>query len=92
MELPNEAAASPYENFFWNWDTANNNEPFYTAFRAQDPQELCVSAGFAASTCFAFTIPDFATAGEQRFGQFVRGEWESPPHGSGGWFVFGARR
>jgi ubiquinone/menaquinone biosynthesis C-methylase UbiE len=92
MELPNEAAVSAYENFFWNWDTANNNEPYYTAFRAQDPVALCSEAGFEKDSCFAQLIPDWPSCGEAKFNQFVRGEVAAPAHGSGGWFVFGARK
>ncbi len=92
MELPNESALSDYENFFWNWDTANNNEPYYTNFRAQDPIALCTEAGFAAERTFAQLIPDYATAGPENFARFLRGELAAPPHGSGGWFVFGAQR
>jgi SAM-dependent methyltransferase len=92
MELPNEGALSPYENFFWNWDTANNNEPNYTVFRAQDPIELCSSAGFPAQSAFALHIPDFASFGPEKFERFMRGEIASPGHGRGAWFVFGARK
>lgn len=90
MELPNEAAVDAYENFFWNWDTANNNEPAYTIFRAQDPIALCSEAGFAADAAFAHPIPDYASAGREDFERFVRGEIPAPPHGRGGWFLFGA--
>lgn len=92
MELPNEAAVSAYENFFWNWDTGNNAEPFYTTFRAQDPLALSTAAGFAAEQSFAHLIPDWVTFGEERYRRFVKGELPSPAHGSGGWFVFGARK
>jgi SAM-dependent methyltransferase len=91
MELPHEDALSAYENFFWNWDTMNNNEPNYTAFRAQDPHALCAEAGFAPGSTFAHMIPDFATFGEEKFDAFVRGDAPAPAHGMGGWFVFGAR-
>lgn len=90
MELPDEASVSAYENFFWNWDTANNNEPFYTHFRQQDPFALCTEAGFARANCFKGLIPDVATFGAERYARFLRGELPAPPHGSGGWFVFGA--
>ncbi len=92
MELPNEAAVSAVDNFFWNWDTHNNNEPNYTVFRTQQPQELCTAAGFAAGECFAHLIPDYASFGPEKFAQFMRGEVAAPAHGSGGWFIFGARR
>jgi ubiquinone/menaquinone biosynthesis C-methylase UbiE len=92
MELPDESAVSAYENFFWNWDTHNNNEPNYTAFRAQDPRALCAEAGFEAAQCFAQLIPDYASFGAEKLARFVRGELPAPPHGSGGWFVFGGVR
>lgn len=92
MELPDEASVSAYENFFWNWDTVNNNEPFYTHYREQDPIALCVDAGFERDKCFKMTIPDVATFGEERYAKFVRGELPAPAHGSGGWFVMGATK
>jgi ubiquinone/menaquinone biosynthesis C-methylase UbiE len=92
MELPDEVSVSAYENFFWNWDTANNNEPFYTQFREQDPYVLCTDAGFRRERCFKGLIPDVATFGAERYQRFLHGEIPAPPHGSGGWFVFGASR
>jgi ubiquinone/menaquinone biosynthesis C-methylase UbiE len=92
MELPDEASVSAYENFFWNWDTFNNNEPHYTRFREQDPIALCAEAGFARDRCFKQLIPDVGTFGAERYQKFLRGEIPAPPHGSGGWFVFGASR
>jgi SAM-dependent methyltransferase len=92
MELPDEASVGAYENFFWNWDTHNNNEPYYTSFRSEKPVELCAAAGFEADRCFAHLIPDFASTGPDKLRQFVRGEHAAPPHGSGGWFVFGGVR
>jgi SAM-dependent methyltransferase len=92
MELPPEKAVSAWDNFFWNWDTEYNNEPAYTMFRAQDPAEVCERAGFSRDACFELTIPNFATFGEDRFRKFLAGEIPAPAHGSGGWFVFGARK
>ncbi len=92
MELPSEASVGPFENFFWNWDTAYNAEPYYTAYRAQDPVALCTEAGFPAEASFAHAIPDWSTFGEERFARYLRGELPAPPHGSGGWYVFGSRK
>jgi len=92
MELTPEHLVSDYENFFWNWDTANNNEPAYTVFRAQDPIALCREAGFDEADCFVRLIPNLSSFGEDRFREFVEGRAEAPPHGQGGWFVFGARK
>ena len=92
MELPDKASVGAYENFFWNWDTHNNNEPYYTSFRAEKPRQLCAEAGFDPVSCFAHLIPDFASQGAEKLREFVRGGWTPPPHGSGGWFVFGGVR
>lgn len=92
MELPDEFSVSAYENFFWNWDTLNNNEPWYTSYRAQDPLNLCVEAGFEREASFKLLIPDILTFGAEKHEKFMRGEIDSPAHGSGGWFVFGARK
>lgn len=92
MELPNETAVTDYENFFWNWDTQNNNEPNYTRFRAQDFTTLCTEAGFPVEETFAKLVPDFASSGQEMADACIAGERETPQHGSGGWFVFGARK
>jgi ubiquinone/menaquinone biosynthesis C-methylase UbiE len=92
LELPDQSSVDAYENFFWNWDTVNNFEPFYTHYRAQDPVALCAAAGFDARRSFKQLIPDIGTFGEERYARFLRGEIPAPPHGSGGWFVFGASK
>ena len=92
MELPPEAMVSDYENFFWNWDTANNNEPAYTIYRAQDPVALCTEAGFDPATCFSKVIPNFASFGPEKFQDFMDGKVPAPTHGNGGWYVFGGRK
>lgn len=92
MELPNETAVGDYENFFWNWDTQNNNEPNYTQFRSQDLAKLCKEAGFAPDRCFAHLIPDLASNGSVNADQCISGDRETPAHGLGGWFVFGSQK
>ena len=92
MELPPESMVSDYENFFWNWDTANNNEPSYTVYRAQDPIALCAEAGFDPQTCFSKIIPNLASFGQEQFLEFMAGKVHAPTHGSGGWYVFGSRK
>jgi len=92
MELPNEAAVGAYENFFFNWDTANNNEPFYTGYREQDPRALCAEAGFDPGCIFTAMVPERVSFGEERYARYLRGEIPAPPHGTGAWFVFGASR
>jgi SAM-dependent methyltransferase len=91
MELPPQKDADPFMNFFWDWDTLNNNEPSYTQFRSQNPTGLCVEAGFKRENCFELTLPNRATFGDEKFARFVKGEIAAPEHGSGGWYNFGAR-
>ena len=92
MELPPHKLCDPWRNFAWDWDTKNNNEPSYTAFRSQDLLALCESAGFAPDASFEVHIPDIASFGEERFNRFLNGEIQAPQHGKGSWFVFGARK
>ena len=89
QELPASHLVDAYEDWFWNWDTLNNNEPSYTAWRAADHVELCVDAGFAADRSFATIIPDVA-AYPKRTRAFEWDEPGRPMHGRGGWYVFGA--
>jgi hypothetical protein len=53
---------------------------------------LCAEAGFLPADAFKLTIPDAASFGEERYARFLKGELAAPPHGSGGWFIFGAER
>ena len=92
MELPPEKAVDAWQNFFWNWDTEYNNEPSYTMFRATDPTETCVRAGFAEQDCFEVTVPNFGSFAKDQFEKMARGVEPTPGHGNGGWFVFGARK
>ncbi len=92
MELPPEKAVDAWQNFFWNWDTEFNNEPSYTMFRATDPTETCVRAGFAAEDCWEQSVPNFSSFSAEQFAKMARGEVPTPDHGSGGWFTFGARK
>lgn len=89
QELPATCFVDPWEDFFWNWDTENNNEPNYTAFREQNPIFLCAEAGFEKSRCFAHILPD-PNAYPDRNGAFNWDEPGRPRHGKGGWYVFGS--
>ena len=41
---------------------------------------------------FELTIPDITSFDMAKYPAFLRGELAAPPHGRGGWFVFGARK
>jgi ubiquinone/menaquinone biosynthesis C-methylase UbiE len=89
QELPATGLVDAWEDYFWNWDTDNNNEPFYTAFRAQDPIALMTEAGFEPGLSFAHILPD-VHAYPDRFDAFGWDEPGRPRHGKGGWYVFGS--
>lgn len=89
QELPSTKLVGAYEDFFWNWDTLNNNEPSYTAWRAEDHAALCVAAGFAPKQTFAQILPDLG-AFPDRGSAFSWDEPGRPMHGRGGWYVFGS--
>ena len=92
MELPPHKSCPAIQNFTFDWDTKYNNEPYYANFRSQDPTELCVEAGFARENTFEITVPDVGMCPPDLYEKFLRGEYQAPPHGRGGWFVFGARK
>jgi ubiquinone/menaquinone biosynthesis C-methylase UbiE len=92
MELPPHKACDAFLNFAYDWDTRNNNEPFYAQYRSQDPTELAVAAGFPREATFEVTIPDVTTYDMELYPRFLRGEVDAPPHGRGGWFIFGSRK
>lgn len=89
QELPATGLVDAWEDYFWNWDTDNNNEPFYTAFRAQDPIALMDEAGFDRARSFAQILPD-VNAYPDRHHAFGWDEPGRPRHGKGGWYVFGS--
>ena len=92
MELPPHKACDPFLNFTFDWDTRYNNEPFYAKYRSQDPTELTVGAGFPRDATFEVTVPDITSFEMDKYPDFLRGEVEAPPHGRGGWYIFGARK
>jgi ubiquinone/menaquinone biosynthesis C-methylase UbiE len=91
QELPAHDLVDAWENYFWNWDTRNNNEPAYTNWRNQDPLVLMEGAGFEAAASFAHILPDIG-AYPDRASAFAWDEPGRPRHGKGGWYVFGSRK
>ncbi|MDG2532155.1 class I SAM-dependent methyltransferase [Sphingomonas sp. HITSZ_GF] len=91
QELPAHDLVDAWENYFWNWDTRNNNEPAYTAWRNQDPIALMEKAGFDPAASFAHILPDLG-AYPDRATAFGWDEPGRPRHGKGGWYVFGSRK
>lgn len=74
MELPPNAALSPYDAFYLDWDSYYNNEPFYKSFRDQDYRQLCVDAGFDADRFFESVMPRYTYVDAAVFAAAVSGE------------------
>jgi len=95
MELPPNGELPPYEQFYLDWDCYYNKEPFYRAYRDQEPAALVATAGFDPGKYFQFVIPQYSYMPETEFISQIR-----TPHAvnqntgrlSSGvqWFGFGA--
>lgn len=74
MELPPNAPLAPYDQFYLDWDSYYNSEPFYKNFRDQDYQQLCTDAGFDRDRFFQAVMPRFTYVEESEFESAVMGE------------------
>ena len=96
MELPPAAQLSAYDSFYLDWDGHYNNEPFYRAFRAQDPIEVVSSAGFRPEDYLQFVVPSHSALGERRWRESIDAELDVGSDKTGRladgirWFCFGA--
>ncbi len=64
MELPPNTQMGAFEGFYLDWDGYYNAEPFYKAFRDEEPRELCARAGFAADDYVQVVVPSVGAYGE----------------------------
>ncbi len=62
MELPPNRSLEPFDQFYLDWDSFYNNEPFYKPYRDQNPRTLCRVAGFNDEQFFERAIPSVADA------------------------------
>ena len=95
MELPPNMELDPYDQFYLDWDCYYNKEPFYRAFRDQDPKALIQKAGFSADDYIQFVAPQYSFTPEDKFAAAVKsdgvidgqtGRLSQTVH----WFGFGA--
>ncbi|MCH2411038.1 class I SAM-dependent methyltransferase, partial [Myxococcota bacterium] len=86
-EVPQYAGMDPYDAFILDWDTYNNNEPFWGTVHDMDLKALAIGAGFDEENLIeTFAPSSFAEAEAQRTHQFQGGDFG----GGGHWFAFGA--
>ncbi len=64
MELPPNTQMGAFEGFYLDWDCWYNAEPFYKAFRDEEPRGLCARAGFAPDDYLQFVVPSVGIYGE----------------------------
>ncbi|WP_341530609.1 class I SAM-dependent methyltransferase [Nostoc sp. UHCC 0302] len=60
VEAPLYHHMDTYSQFMYDWETANNNEPFWSAVRDLDLVALAAEAGFAADKVFEKFVPNGA--------------------------------
>jgi ubiquinone/menaquinone biosynthesis C-methylase UbiE len=100
MELPPNTQMGAFEGFYLDWDCYYNSEPYYKAYRDQEPRELCMRAGFDPADYIQFVTPSLGLYGEAAIGELVAAEGtkavnsETTGRLADGvcWFGFGAWR
>ena len=97
MELPPNSQVSPFDGFYLDWDCYYNAEPFYKAFRDEEPVDLCVKGGFEPEDYIQFATPSVGLYGEQAVKDLVADEGGAVDSQTTGrladgvnWFGFGA--
>ncbi len=89
-ETPTFEGMDPYDQFILDWDTYNNNEPFWGPLKDLDLVAFAAKQGFDKEKCFTKVQP--SAVGEEfakgRTSLFQAGDFG----GAGAWFLFGAER
>lgn len=89
-ETPPYKDLEPYDAFMLDWDTRNNNEPFWHGSHRIDPETFCEQAGFQAGNVFEILAP---SAFESKLSQRYTHVFQGGDFGGGGqWYVYGARK
>ncbi len=89
LETPPYRALSDFDAFMLDWDTRNNNEPFWGGSHVIEPGEMAELAGFGAERGFEDNIPSaFDAADQQRTKIFQAGDFG----GGGSWYIWGAEK
>lgn len=96
-ELPPNSATTPYDGFYLDWDSFYNYEPFYKAFRDQDPLSLAKEAGFSEERYFQTVVPSIGWYGREAVVDSLNAGDAAESDGNTGrladgvkWFSFGA--
>ena len=88
-ETPPYKDLEPFDAFMLDWDTRNNNEPFWGRSHEIDYVELSRNAGFDPDKVFEVMAPSaYQIAQARRSKVFQGGDFG----GGGLWFLYGAER
>ncbi|WP_419815697.1 class I SAM-dependent methyltransferase [Glacieibacterium sp.] len=89
LETPPYRAMSDFEAFMLDWDTRNNNEPFWGGSHEVQAGEMAELGGFGADAAFEFNQPSaFDKADKQRTKVFQAGDFG----GLGSWYLWGMKK
>lgn len=86
-EVPQFEGLPPYDAFMLDWDTYNNNEPFWSHYHDLDLARLASEAGFKPESIRQITVPSAFEQAHARTGLLQGGDFG----GAGRWFLFIAR-
>ena len=86
---PYKDMPSLFDAFMLDWDTRNNNEPYWGGSHEIDPAAMAEETGFGAANALEAVQPSaFEQAEAQRTKVFQGGDFA----GGGSWYLWGARK
>ena len=89
LETPPYGSMPMFDAFMLDWDTRNNNEPFWGASHELDIAALAADGGFGGEQAFECVVPSaFEEADAQRTKVFQGGDFG----GGGSWYLWGAQK
>ena len=87
VETPPYEGMEPFDTFIFDWDSENNNEPFWRKSHLLDLNALAHDSGFQSHTPLQIMVPS-AFQETQRSNTFQGGDFG----GGGVWFVYGCQK
>jgi ubiquinone/menaquinone biosynthesis C-methylase UbiE len=83
-EVPQYAGMDPYDSFMLDWDTYNNNEPFWGYLHDMDLRQLAVESGFDGAAVVQTMVPSAFEQAKTRTRLLQGGDFA----GAGQWFLY----
>lgn len=83
-EVPQYEGMAPYDTFMLDWDTYNNNEPFWGYLHDMDLKQLARESGFEESSVVQTMVPSAFEQAKARTRLLQGGDFA----GAGQWFLY----